>query len=186
MNQTKTNYFILTGAMGAGKSTILKQLRALGVRAIDEPARQILAEQRSIGSEGVPDRDQKLFNELLLSRSIAQFQKMQDYQRPVIFDRGIPGNIGYASLFGLSIQAAKVAADKYRYNNLVFFAPGWEAIYENDDERKMSFEQANEFGNNIKTIYEALGYNVVDVPFDPPLARANFILEAVEDNMPPD
>ena len=47
---------------------------------------------------------------------------------------------------------------------------------------KMSFEQANQFGNDIKVIYEALGYKVVDVPLDPPALRANFILKSVFDN----
>ena len=50
--QHQDNYFILTGAMGAGKSTILKKLRKLGLPCIDEPARQILAEQRAISGLG--------------------------------------------------------------------------------------------------------------------------------------
>ena len=129
--QINANYFILTGAMGAGKSTILKQLRKRGTIAIDEPARQILAEQRSIDGDGVPEKDQKLFTDLLLSRSIFQFQQMQDHQDPVIFDRGIPDNIGYASLFNMSTQTAKAVSHQFRYNHLVFFAPGWKDIYEN-------------------------------------------------------
>ena len=36
------------------------------------------------------------------------------------------------------------------HHQLVFFAPGWKDIYENDCERKMSFEQANQFANDIK------------------------------------
>jgi predicted ATPase len=42
------NFFILTGAMGAGKSTVLKELRKLKLTCVDEPARQLLAEQRDI------------------------------------------------------------------------------------------------------------------------------------------
>lgn len=33
--------FVITGAMGSGKSTILKLLRAAGLKVIEEPARQI-------------------------------------------------------------------------------------------------------------------------------------------------
>jgi len=180
--QTKTNYFILTGAMGAGKSSIVKQLTKHGIMAIDEPARQILAEQRSIDGDGVPDRDNKLFTDLLLSRSISQFKQMRGYKRPVIFDRGIADNIGYAQLFDISMQTSKTAANRYRYNNLVFFTPGWKDIYKHDSERKMSFEQANNFGNSIKDIYEKLGYKIVDVPFTSPSLRAEFILQSIRDN----
>lgn len=183
MNKQRSSYFILTGSMGAGKSTILKQLRNHGVMAIDEPARQILAAQRSIDGDGVPEKDPKLFTELLLSRSIYQYQQMQDFQGSVIFDRGIPDNIGYAALFNLSTKIAESAAHQYRYNDLVFFTPGWKDIYENDFERKMFFEQANQFGNDIKAIYETLGYQIVAVPLGPPELRANFILKSISDNI---
>lgn len=176
---TKSNYFILTGAMGAGKSTLLTELRQLGMIAIDEPARQILAEQRSIQGAGVPENDPALFTHLLLSRSMFQFQQMQDQQGPIIFDRGIPDNIGYARLFGISDQSALNASEKYRYNSQVFMLPAWEAIYENDEERKMSFEQAKQFGHDIKNIYQTLGYQVVDVPLKPPHVRAQFIIDNI-------
>jgi predicted ATPase len=175
----KNNYFILTGAMGAGKSTILKALIDLKYECIEEPARPIIAEQRSIAGDGIYDRDTKLFIELMLSRSIYQFKQMQSYPGPVIFDRGIPDIIGYANGANLELAHAERAAKKYRYNNFVFFTPGWEEIYQTDDERKMSFEAANQFGNMLRKIYLRLSYKVIDVPFDTPEARAKFIIQAI-------
>jgi len=43
----------------------------------------------------------------------------------------------------------------------------------------MSFEAANQFGNGLKKIYLNLGYQVVDVPFDTPQARAKFMSEKI-------
>jgi len=114
-NLHQDNYFILTGAMGAGKSTILKSLRILGITCIDEPAIQILAEQRGIEGDGVPDRDPKLFTDLLLSRSIHQFKQMENHKGHVIYDRGIPDNIAYAELFALHKNRVKVAHNTYCY-----------------------------------------------------------------------
>jgi predicted ATPase len=51
-----TKHIILTGAMGSGKSTVLSLLKQKGYRTIEEPARPILAEQRSIEDEGVPEK----------------------------------------------------------------------------------------------------------------------------------
>ena len=48
-------FFVLTGAPGSGKSTIVTVMRHLGFSCIEEPARQILAEQRSINSAGLPE-----------------------------------------------------------------------------------------------------------------------------------
>lgn len=179
--ECRNNYFILTGATGAGKSTIVKELRKLGITCIDEPARQILAEQRSIQGAGVPDKDQTLFTNLMLSRSIYQYKQMQDHKGPIIFDRGIPDNIGYAQLFNLNTRVTLNASREFRYHKIVFFLPGWKDIYENDDERKMSFEQANQFGHDIKKIYEELGYNIVDIPFSTPLSRAEFIFNIIDE-----
>lgn len=180
MSIYKNNYFILTGAMGSGKSTILKELRKLGMFCIDEPARQILAEQRSIDGNGVPDRDPKLFTELLLSRSIYQFRQMENRQGLIIYDRGIPDNIGYAKLFELDLKPSVNAAHRYQYNKHVFFLPAWIDIYENDDERKMTFKQAKQFGDDVREIYEDLNYNVIEVPMETPNKRAEFIHTAIQ------
>jgi predicted ATPase len=175
----KDNYFILTGAMGAGKSTVINALRDLNLICIDEPARQILAEQRSIAGKGVPEYNPQLFTDLLLSRSIYQFKQMRDHHSPIIYDRGIADNIGYAKLFSLSSQCASNASKLYQYNKQVFFLPAWQEIYQNDEERKMTFKQAKQFGVEVKKIYEALGYHVIDVPLDTPIVRAEFIIQAI-------
>ena len=65
---------------------------------------------------------------------------------------------------------------------MFFFLSGWQDIYENDDERKMTYEQANQFGHAVKKIYETIGYNVINVPMDTPLARAEWILRSLTNN----
>lgn len=176
------HFFILTGAMGAGKSTILKKLSAQKFRYVEEPARLIIAEQRSIEGQGVYEKDSKLFIELILSRALFQFQQIHSYQGPVIFDRGIPDMIAYANLAGLNLAHIQKAAEKYRYNNLVFFAPAWEEIYTTDEERKMSFEAAKAFGEDLRNIYLNLGYKIIDLPLDAPEVRAQFIIKTISNN----
>lgn len=53
--------------MGSGKSIVLQLLKLQGFTVVPEPAREILAEQRTIGDEGVPENNPKLFTQLLLS-----------------------------------------------------------------------------------------------------------------------
>lgn len=103
-----TRNIIITGAMGSGKSTVLKLLKAEGFIVVEEPAREILAEQRSIGDEGVPEKNPKLFVQLLLSRAIYQYKQMQEAYDTVIFDRGIPDNIAYAQLFKLDYYGLRL------------------------------------------------------------------------------
>jgi len=172
-----TRNIILTGAMGSGKSTVLKLLNRKGFITVEEPARPILAEQRSIEGVGVPDKNPELFVQLLLSRAIFQYKMMQEKDNLVIYDRGIPDNIGYAEIFRLETKSAEIASKLFRYETHVFFFPGWKEIYATDDERKMSFEAANAFGDNVRKIYQNCDYSIIDVPYVSPEERAHFIIE---------
>lgn len=57
----KDNFYILTGAPGSGKSTLINCLRRRGYICIDEPAREIIAEQKSISGQGLYNKDKRLF-----------------------------------------------------------------------------------------------------------------------------
>ncbi len=174
------NFFILTGAMGSGKSATLSNLKDSGFTTVNEPARQILSEQRSFDGNGVPENDSSLFVELMLSRAVYQYRRYQVRNVPVIFDRAIPDNIAYASLLSASQQPAKDTSEQYRYNTTVFFFPAWKEIYITDDERKMTFEAAKIFGDELNGIYNNLGYKLVEVPKKSAEDRCNFIKEYIE------
>jgi predicted ATPase len=175
----KVNFYILTGAMGAGKSTVVSRLRDLGISCIPEPAREILAEQRLIDAMGVPEKNADLFNMLMLSRSIHNYDENGAIEKAVVFDRGIPDMIAYARLFNLDETSYVNAAKEFRYNPTVFYLPAWEEIYTNDSERKMSFEDAKSFGSVVRSIYEELGYRIVEVPRFSLEQRAQFILAEI-------
>lgn len=153
--------------MGSGKSTVLAELRQRGFTVVPEPARIVLAEQRAAGGDGVPERSPQRLCDLMLER-----MKSDYHQHPAAFyDRGIPDLVGYAHLFGLEPHV-----DDRRYDDRVFVLPAWREIYATDDERKMTFEMAQAFGEDLRHIYERLGYEIVDVPKDTPDARARFII----------
>jgi predicted ATPase len=172
----KNRFFLLTGAFGSGKSTLLEHLQLRGIRGIVEPARPILAEQRRIQGHGLPEKDPRLFVELMLSRMLDAYRQSDTLPGPILFDRGIPDVLGYAALFGFDLPHYDNAAQLYRYNPRVFMAPAWEQIYRTDDERTVPFSLAREFGNNLGTIYRRLGYTLIDVPCVSVEERVGFIL----------
>jgi predicted ATPase len=178
VSATKT-LFVITGAPGSGKTALVRELVALGFKGIDEPAREVLAQQRTVGGDGVPERDPRLFCDLMLSRAIADLERMRGAQTPVFFDRGIPDQIGYAELFGFDASMAQRAAAVHRYNDVVFALPSWPEIYVTDRERTMSFEAAEAFGERVREIYEHLDYTLVVVPHDTLRARARFVVETL-------
>ncbi len=115
----------------------------------------------------------------MLSRAIALFKQMKGVKGPVFFDRGVLDHVAYALLFGIDSAPAERASKTFRYNRRAFFAPAWEQIYEQDDERRMTFTQARDFGAILRRTYIRLGYQVVDIPCVSPARRAEFVLELV-------
>ena len=170
---------MITGPPGSGKTPIVRELVASGFTGVVEPAREVIAEQRAIGEDAVYDTDPRLFLRLMLSRAVADFRRMSDAPGPVFFDRGIPDLIGYAELFGLDASDAANAAATHRYHDPVFVLPSWPEIYVTDNERRMTFEAAEAFGERVRSIYVDLGYSIVDVPCETVLARARFILDTL-------
>lgn len=166
--------------MGAGKTSVLNELKELNYICIDEPARQILAEQRLIKGSGVPEINAELFTELMLSRIMFQYKMNAGKSDLVFFDRGIPDIAGYADLFGINNEIYMNASKEYRFNKNVFLFVGIEEIYVNDEERKMSFELADKFGKDVRKIYESLDYIVHEVPFTGTKDRTEFILKKLK------
>lgn len=168
--------YILTGAPGSGKTTILRSLHET-IRHVPEPAREILAEQRSANGRGTPDQDAALFLDLLLRRSIEKYDLAQTSDHPLLYDRGVPDCVGYAVRLGVDPAPAILAAAKYRYHPEVLVLEPWEAIYTTDDERRMSFADSVAFHENLLDGYRSAGYTLVPVPQGTVESRAVFIGE---------
>lgn len=173
-------FFIITGAFGSGKSTLLKALNQQSYRTVSEPARDILKEQREIDGLGVPDKDPYLFAQLLLSRAIEKYQQMSHMDGKVIFDRGMPDTIAYASFFNLDTHPFENAAKIYSYAKQVFWLPPWEEIYTTDEERTLSFGQSVQFSDLLKNTYAQLGYELVVLPKSDIACRVQFVIDRIE------
>lgn len=171
--------FVITGPPGSGKTPILNEMAAMGYAVVPEPAREIIAERRAVGIARIYDHDPRLFWELMLSRAESDFEAAKAIASPVLFDRGIPDLIGYAELFGHDATAAVKAAGRIRYNDRVFALPSWPEIYVTDEDRRMTFEAAAEFGERVRRVYADLGYSIIDVPKDTIAARAEFVIDAL-------
>jgi predicted ATPase len=175
--------FVLTGAPGTGKSAILNRLRG-AVRCVDEPAREILAEQRSSGGAGTWDRDRSLFVQLLLQRSIEKYEAAIRSGGKVLFDRGVPDCAVYAIRAGADPEPSLAAAGAFRYGPEVLFLEPWRDIYATDDERIMPFDDTVLFSQALRDVYTRSGYRLVEVPQTSIDDRVAFVHTFVSSHIP--
>jgi predicted ATPase len=49
-----SNFFVITGCSGGGKSTLLSELEQRGYRVFPEPGRQVVKAQQSVDGDGLP------------------------------------------------------------------------------------------------------------------------------------
>lgn len=172
----KENCIVVTGGPGMGKTSLIEYLHKKGYRHIPETGRKIIQQQSAQNGDALPWANRLAFANLMFEQSLADYLSVTEQKTPVFFDRGIPDVMGYLQLCQLdSPSAMNEAISQYRYHPVVFITPPWPAIYQQDIERKQSFEEAVQTYNIMYQLYTNLGYQLIELPKDTIEIRAAFI-----------
>lgn len=185
MEQTHSKLYILTGGPGSGKTSLLNELTRKGFITVPEEGRRIIKEQININGDALPWKDKKGFADLMFKGSVSAFQEMNKLDdQPIFFDRGILDTIGYLKLERIPVpQEMKMIASEIKYHNHVFILPPWKEIYENDSERKQTFDVAKTTFDCMKETYQEYGYNLIEVPKLTIEQRVEFILDVIANEL---
>ena len=174
---------IITGGPSSGKTSIINGLSKSGFEVSHEKARLVIKEQLEINleTELVPWKNVLKFSEAVVKEILADAHFRQN--DVVFFDRGVPDVLGYLNHAGLNYTPEYFldSAKYMSYSKEVFFLPSWEAIYENDAERKESYEDAKLISERIREAYEncGCGFEIIEVPKKSIADRIRFILSAI-------
>lgn len=168
---------VITGGPGTGKSSIIKKLEKEGYHCLHEVSREITAAAQKEGITQLFLEQPVLFSKKLLEARIGQFHEASVIQSDMVFiDRGIPDVVAYMDYFGTDYPSEfNKACTEYKYHH-VFLLPPWEDIYQTDNERYESFEQAVEIYEKLKISYLSNGYSTIEVPRNSVVQRCEFIL----------
>ncbi|WP_026449718.1 AAA family ATPase [Aequorivita capsosiphonis] len=178
----KTERIVITGGPGSGKTALIKHLEDQGHQVMHEISREVTLQAQKEGIEQLFLENPMLFSEKLLEGRLKQFREGENRHAETLFyDRGMPDVTAYMDFMNIHYpENFSETCNTYRYDK-VFVLPPWKEIYEQDNERYESFEQAEELFNFLKNSYEYYGYNTYEVPVGSIKERAEYILEKVKD-----
>lgn len=174
--ESHTRFFVISGGPGSGKSTLIAALAETGLPHMPEAGRAIIQQEVAAGGPALPWSDPGAFAEKMLAHDIANWQRAELLDGPVIFDRGIPDVMGYLKVIGHAVPPhIAQAAKRYRYNRQVFLAPPWKEIFAQDAERKQSFAEAEATYRAMQGVYSDLDYDLVILPLASVAQRVAFV-----------
>lgn len=161
---------IITGGPGTGKTSLLKYFGERGYTIVPEVARDLFAALKLYHPEQLGDR-----NFVQNAIEAIHLRNYHVYQEHAIFDRGLPDEHAYRAFYEISDQGLWERCYKTVRYDQVFILPFWPEIYEMDDVRSETIEQAEHLDFLTRQSYIACGYDFIEVPKMDLTARANFI-----------
>jgi len=176
----KKMHIILTGGPGGGKSTLLKALSNRGFTCVDEVAREIIKKQVAVNGEALPWKNCEDFRNKMFEEQIKVLESAPQ-DDIIFFDRGPIDCLVYSQLIGADIpEEMEHICSGRKFHPLVFVTPPWKKIYENDQERKQTFDEAIETYDQIVATYRAYGYEIIVLPQVDVEKRVQFILQRLD------
>jgi predicted ATPase len=173
-------FHVITGGPGSGKTSLIEALRSRGYDSTVEAGRAIIQDQIAIDGRALPWRDPLHFAELMLSMDMQSYRLAQQSVGPVFFDRGVPDVLGYLRLMHISApKHMRNAARVFPYNHIVFIAPPWREIFQQDQERKQDFDEAIRTYEALAETYTSHDYELVEIPRTSIQDRVRFVLRKV-------
>ncbi len=166
--------YIITGAPGTGKTSLIHALQAKGYQCFSEVSRKIILEQQQIKSNKTP------WGDLLGFANLVYLQTLKELQSPLqensYVDRGLPDIIAYlkAKSHPIPEYLSDFSFEMY-YASTVFLMPPWEKIYINDPQRPQSFIEAQCIHKHLIEVYQNFNFTIEVVPKTTLTKRVDFI-----------
>lgn len=154
-----TNWNVLTGAPGSGKTTLVESLAKLNFATACEAARDCILKLLAV-QQGMQPFDQAQLQKDIFSAMEAREQNLSPEELH-FFDRGLPDSMAYYRFHQLDLSELRSATQKYRYKN-VFYCH--ELPIKNDSVRIENQNEAHLIGQYIRDAYIELGYSLIELP----------------------
>jgi predicted ATPase len=170
---------LISGCSGGGKSTLLAELKQRGHSTIEEPGRRIVAEEKAGTGAALPWVDMEAFAHRAIAVARSDLVKAESEPGLVFFDRSlIDAAVALQSATGVPLR--ETVGEKMHYAKTVFLAPPWTEIFAQDEDRRHGLNAAIEEFERLEFALQDLGYLTCLLPKASVRARADFMLDRIE------
>lgn len=174
--------YILTGAPGAGKTSILLELQRRGHAVVREAATDVIADSSRRGVDRHWEQP-GFIDQILVVQSERQAAPapagtvLQFVDRSPICTLALAYYLGHPAPDALITEIDRIGRTRM-YERKVFLVRDL-GFVERTDARRISFEESLEFERVHITTYRSLGYELVEVPRGGVARRADLVEAAV-------
>lgn len=174
--------YILTGAPGAGKTSILRRLQEQGFDVIDEAATAVITREQAEG-DAEPWTKPAFVEKVVALQRQRQMQSsagdvtLQIYDRSPICTHALSTYLGRPAPETLTAEIDRITQERV-YERQVFFIRNI-GFCQPTAARRISFQESLEFERTHEQSYRQFGYILVDVPAGEVANRAAMIADAI-------
>ena len=169
-----TQWYVITGAPCAGKTSVIRRLGQRGYTVVHEVARAYIDAQLAKGRTLAQIKaDEWAFERHIL---LTKVKLEADLPRNdiIFFDRAVPDSIAYYKLCGLDPTEPWQRSQAVRYQKIFLFE---RLTFLSDPVRSEDEKTADRLSDLIAESYNALGYELIYVPLRSVEERTDFILK---------
>ena len=157
----KNNWYVITGAPHAGKTTLIEKLREMGYEVVLEAARIYIDEEMKKGKTLKEIRKNETdFQKKILEIKVEN-EARESKEEIIFWDRGIPDSLAYYEMLGIAndeFLQNKIKEAEYKKVFLLSAFP-----YKKDYARTENKEQQKIIHNLLEKAYKSYGYNLIEI-----------------------